>query len=437
MSEVLTQPWARGAMAGEEAPCSCSWRSETPQDHVDAGPRPYDRMLLMLVLAAIAVGVVMVYSASLVRAGIPDDFFKTGLLTGRAEHYLVRMLVNAGLGLVALLVAMKVPLGWYRRHAYGLLGLSIFLLVGLLVFGHTANNSTRWYDLKLFRFQPTEMAKLALIIYLAFSLVKKAERIRSFTFGFVPSLVVALILIGLCLKQPDFGTSLTMLGIMLAMLYVGGTRLKYLLGVAACGVPLLYVAVKMSPMRVSRMSVFLDPWEHCSNSGYHLCESLIGVASGGFWGEGLGEGRMKLFFLPEAHTDFIMAILIEELGFAGLLGVVLLFALLAWRGLRISCRASSPFARFLAFGITLQLVGQAAVNMGVVTGVLPTKGLTLPFISYGGSSMLFSCIMAGILLRISMALPESEEERAPVQDRLTYGVGRLTRLRLRLWRAIA
>jgi len=379
---------------------SGTWAGDSPASLEALGPRPLDPVLLGAVLALMTFGVIMVYSASIVRAsqsfGDPDFFLK-------------RTLANVAVGIVALVIGAATPLRWYRKSAYVLLLTSIVLMVLVLLVGRTVNNATRWFDLGFARFQPTELAKAALILYLAASLVKKSDRIRSLGFGFAPHLGVAVVLVALALKQPDFGTALTMMAMMLAMLYVGGTKLKYIAGVGVLGIPVVILAVLASPMRMYRLISFLEPERYCNTSfGFHLCQSQLAVSSGGVDGLGLGMSLQKLFYLPEAHNDFLMAIVVEELGLLGMLAVVGLFALLAWRGLRASLQASSLFGRYLAFGITVQLTLQAAVNMAVVTGALPTKGLTLPFMSYGGSSMAASCWMAGMLLSISRSEPEPE-----------------------------
>jgi len=360
--------------------------------------------LLVAVLGAMAFGVVMVYSASVVRAAET---------LGDPEHFLSRSALNVTVALVALVAGMGLSLRWYHRGAYVVLGLAIALMALLLPFGRTVNNATRWFDLGFVRFQPTEFAKPALIIYLAYSLVKKSDRIRSFGLGFAPHLLVAGLLVLLSMKQPDFGTSVSMVVIMLAMLYVGGTKLKYLVGVGLAGVPVVALAIKSSPMRWNRLVSFLDPWGYCSSFGYHLCESLLAVGSGGLTGTGLGLGRQKLLFLPEAHNDFILAIITEELGLLGLGAILALFAFITWRGVRIARGARTPFARYLAFGITFQILFQAMINAGVVTGLLPTKGLTLPLVSYGGSSLVLTCWMLGLLLRISMRLPADDPAEEP------------------------
>lgn len=369
--------------------------------------RPYDAVLMTTVVGLLGLGVVMVYSASVVSAG---------LNLGDSEHYLVRQTAHVALGLVLLGVGMRVPVHVYRRYAPWMLGGSLVLLALLLVpgVGITAGRSTRWLGFGPLRFQPSEAAKASLVVYLAYSLVKKGEDgMRSLKTGLLPHLLVLGLMVALCMKQPDFGASMVMAVLVLAMLYVGGARLKYLLGVGLLTVPLVLVALASSVTRRLRLEAWVDPYAHADTIGYHLVQSLRALGSGGVFGLGLGESRQKLFFLPEAHTDFILAVIGEELGLIVVLAVVASFALLCWRGVRASVEAPDRFAGLLAFGLTFALTLQAAINMGVVTGVLPTKGLTLPFVSYGGSSVIVSCWMAGVLLRISTRTPDGAGEPEP------------------------
>ena len=366
--------------------------------------RPFDPVLLTVVIGLLGFGLVMVYSASVVSAG---------LNLGNAEHYLVRQSIHLGIGLVLLAAGMRIPVHIYRRYAPWMLGGSLVLLALLLIpgIGITAGRATRWIGVGPLRFQPSEAAKASLVVYLAYSLVKKGEdRMRTLKTGLLPHLLVLGLMVALCMKQPDFGTSVTMAMLVLGMLYVGGARLKYLIGVGLLTIPLVLLALANSVTRRLRIEAWFDPYAHADTTGYHLVQSLRALGSGGVFGLGLGESRQKLFFLPEAHTDFLLAVVGEELGLIAVLAVVAAFALLCWRGVRASMEASDRFAGLLAFGITFALTLQAAINMGVVTGVLPTKGLTLPFLSYGGSSVLVSCWMAGVLLRISTRVPDGAGE---------------------------
>ena len=358
----------------------------------------FDPLLMATVLALIAIGLVMVYSASVVAA---DRTLHNG------EHFLMRQAVHMVLGLGMLAAGMLFPVGRYRALAPWMLLGALVLLTLLLIpgVGITVNRSTRWLGVGPARLQPSEFAKCALIVFLAWSLEKKGEKIRLFKKGWGPPMLVLMIMAVLCLRQPDFGTTVMLSGLMLGMLYAGGAPLKVVAGMCTVCVPLGYIGILGSATRQARIEAWLDPFAHADGIGYHLVQSLRALGSGGLTGVGLGESRQKLFFLPEAHTDFILAVIGEEFGFIGVVGVVLLFFVLLLRGTRATLRAPDRFSGLLAFGITCCLAGQAAWNMGVVTGALPTKGLTLPFVSYGGSSLLACCWMAGVLLRISAGTP--------------------------------
>jgi cell division protein FtsW len=252
-----------------------------------------------------------------------------------------------------------------------------------------------------FNIQPAELAKLVFVIFLAYSLDKKGERIRSFTVAFIPHLMVLGVLILLCLSQPDFGTSLILVMLMFAMLFVAGTRMAYISLFVSVGGFLVFQAIASNSMRLGRVMMWLDPWGHRSDGGYQMVNSLIAIGSGGLTGQSLGFGGQTLTgYLPEGHTDFILSVLAEQLGFVGVLVVITLFGLLISRGIATALAARDDFGRFLAFGITLLVGLQAMINMLVAVALIPTKGLTLPFVSYGGSSMLVCCFSVGILLAI-------------------------------------
>jgi cell division protein FtsW len=252
------------------------------------------------------------------------------------------------------------------------------------------------------------------VVYLAYSLAKKREKVRSFSIGFLPHLLIAGLLVGLCMLEPDFGSSVALLFLMFVMLFAAGAKLSYLIGSVLLAIPFAYHAITSSPYRYQRIMSFLDPWANRQGAGYQVAESLMSVGSGGLWGLGLGEGRQKLFFLPEAHSDFIFAILGEEMGLLGVTLVILLYAVVIWRGIRIALNAAEPFGCYLALGITTLFAFHAAVNMSVVLGLLPTKGLTLPFVSYGGSSLVVCLAAAGILLSVS-ASTRRQPQRSGVE----------------------
>jgi cell division protein FtsW len=343
-------------------------------------------------------GVVMVFSAGAAFAA------KT---YGDWTYFLKREAVYSGAGLLAFVVGMRLDYSVYRRLAYPLLFLSMVMLAVVLKVGPAINGAVRWFRWGALSFQPSELAKFALVLYLAVLLARKAEKVKDFSMGFLPPLVMTGIFLLLLLKQPDLGTAVIIGVTALGLLFVAGTRSSYILLSVLVAAPIGWkVFIAGEPWRMRRFLAFLYPWQFRRDTGYQLYESLISVGSGGLWGQGLGQGHQKLFFLPEAHTDFILAIIGEELGLVGVLAVLLAFTVLVWRGLRAAARARDAFGCYLAFGVTLLFGLQALVNMGVVLGLLPTKGLPLPFVSYGGTALVMSLFMAGVLANISARNPE-------------------------------
>ncbi len=377
-----------------------------PAPQVAAAPisRGPDRLLVTMVLALTGFGAVMVFSAGAAFAA------KT---YGDWTYFLKREAAYGAVGLLAFAIGMRLDYSVYRRLTYPLLFLSVVLLAAVLKLGPSINGAVRWFRFSGFSFQPSELAKFALVLYLAVLLARKAEKVKDFSIGFLPPLVMTGVFLLLLLKQPDLGTAVIIGVTALGLLFVAGTRTSYILLCVLTAAPLgwkLFIAGE--PWRMRRFMAFLYPWQYRRDSGYQLYESLISVGSGGTFGQGLGQGHQKLFFLPEAHTDFILAIVGEELGLVGVLSVLLAFAILVWRGLRASSRARDPFGCYLAFGVTLLFGLQALVNMCVVLGMLPTKGLPLPFVSYGGTALVMSLFMAGVLTNISAHNPEPAPQSA-------------------------
>ena len=349
---------------------------------------------MLAVVALVGLGVVMVFNVSYFFG---HDHFGDPLLFFR-KH-----LLSIGLGLCAGVVTSRLSSDAYRRLAYPLLLGVLVALVLVLVpgIGLMRSGARRWIHLGPLTLQPSEAAKFALVLYLARSLAKKGSRVREFKLGVAPHCVVALAIAGLVLLEHDFGTVALAVGLLVLMLFAAGVRLWHLAGLALTTVPLLGLAVAVAPYRMKRLAAFLSPDRDPLGMGHQLRQSLIGFGSGGLWGAGLGESQQKMFFLPAAHTDFIFSVIGEELGLIGALFVIGLFAVIALRGFRIAFRHPDEFGSLLAFGTTLLLVLQGAINMAVVLGCLPTKGLTLPFVSYGGSAMIAVLAETGVLLALS------------------------------------
>jgi cell division protein FtsW len=277
----------------------------------------------------------------------------------------------------------------------------LLVLVLLPGFGVSINGSRRWLRVGPLSFQPAELAKLALVLYLAAFLARKRDELQEFWRGVFPPLAVGGTLAMLVLAQPDLGSCLTLLALTLGLLFLAGARTRWLGLLVIPALPLAALAVWMAPYRMRRVFAFLDPWQDPRGSGFQIIQSWLALGGGGLFGRGIGESKQKLFYLPEAHTDFIFAIVGEELGFIGAALVVGLFAALVWRGLRVGIRAADPFGAYLALGITVLIATQTLVNLGVVTGMLPTKGLPLPFLSFGGSALVMTMLATGVLLNIS------------------------------------
>lgn len=365
------------------------------KNFVDLGfIRRIDPFLLLTTLTLVGFGIIMVYSASFVVAG--QRF-------GDPYHFLKKQAIAAFLGILLMFLVSKMDYHRWRVLAIPILLLSVALLVALLLpwFRQVIGGSARWLRLWFFSFQPAELAKLALVIYMARSLAKKEYRMDSFLHGFLPPVVVFLVFFALVLKQPDFGSGLVFGMIVFSLLFIGGTRMRFLLVTALAALPLLYIVLTRASYRIKRWEVFWDPWSDPENAGFQLIQSFLAFGAGKLFGVGLGEGKQKLFYLPEIHTDFILSVVGEELGFIGVMAIVTLFVLVVFRAFRTSLRAPDLFGTYLAVGISVLLAVQILINMGVALGLLPTKGSTLPFISYGGTSLVVNLLAVGILLNIS------------------------------------
>jgi len=356
----------------------------------------YDRGILLLYFALICLGLVMVASASI---GIADQN------TGDPFFYAKRQFLRILLSLALLWVACRIPLQFWKSNGMALMLGSIILLALVLIpgVGHTVNGATRWLNFGLFTFQASEITKLFLIIYLSGYLLRRGGEVQTNTMGFIKPMLILAIASGLLLLEPDFGAAAVLLMTGLGLIFLGGVRFgQFLLFVIGtlCIMGLLAVS---SPYRLARITSFLDPWADPFNSGFQLTQSLIAIGSGGWFGTGLGGSVQKLFYLPEAHTDFLFAIFAEEFGFVGqvcLIGLFALFALRCFRIAKLALQRDQAFGAYLAYGVGLLITLQAAINIGVNMGALPTKGLTLPFVSYGGNSILSMSFAVGLVLRV-------------------------------------
>lgn len=353
-----------------------------------------DIWLLFTVVLLVGLGITMVYSSSAVLA---QERF------GDSYFFLKRTVMFAAFGGVLTMFVARVPYYNFRSLVYPIIAVALVLvlLVHLPGIGRTIGGATRWIGVGPFAFQPSEVAKIALIVLLAYSLEKKAPKIRSFGVGFMPHIVIMCVVAGMILLQRDFGAAATIAAITWFMMFVAGVRLSHLMSVFVIALPLVYKLVGGSHYRKQRILAFLNPWSDRYGSGFQMIQSYVAFNEGGWFGRGLGEGQQKLFYLPEAHTDFILSVLGEELGLVGVMTVIGLFGFFCYRGFRVALQAPDAFGRYLAVGCTLLIVLEAVLNMGVVMGMLPTKGLPLPFISYGGSSLTVSLLAVGILLNVS------------------------------------
>jgi cell division protein FtsW len=352
-----------------------------------------DNVLFITTVLLVALSVVMVYSAS---APVALQRY------GRASIFLTKQGMWAALGLPVLWVVMKVDYHMYRQPAFiwtclGVVGLA---LVAVL-FSPPVNNARRWFGIAGIGIQPSELAKLAAIFFIAAILERRMHRIDEVSYSLVPIGLVTVALVGLILLEPDFGTSVALLLIATAMVFAAGLNYSYLLGAALAAIPVVYLLVMGTPYRRRRMLTFLNPWDDPLGDGFQVIQSLIAVGTGGIWGRGLMNGVQKLFYLPEPHTDFIFSVIAEELGLVGATLVIACFAVITWRGLRATLRAPDTFGAFLALGLTTMIAVQALMNISVVLALMPTKGLPLPFVSFGGSSMLINLVGMGILLNVS------------------------------------
>ena len=353
-----------------------------------------DVVMLVVTLVLVSLGTVMVYSSSsivsLERFG--DEYF-----------FLKKQILFVIIGIITMIVMTKIPYLLWRKTAYVGMLISIVLLSLLLIpgFGVKVGGATRWLRVGGFSFQVTELVKVALVVFLAHYLAKKKEHIREFLRIFPVPLFLTFAIVSLIMIQPDFGTAVIMVILLMFMFYLAGSRIFHLAGLVAACIPVAVTLVIFESYRIQRLLSFRNPWEDPTRSGFQIIQSFISFGSGGAFGVGLGDSMQKLFYLPEPHTDFILSVIAEEVGFIGVAVVILLFSLLIIRGFVISFNASELFGTLLSAGLTIIIALEAFINMAAVMGLTPTKGLALPFLSYGGTSLIMSMTAVGILLNIS------------------------------------
>lgn len=356
-----------------------------------------DGVLLVLFLLLIAFGLVMVASSSMV---ISDKQF------GYPFHYLIKQVIFIGIGLMGAAVLTRVPTNFWQARSLLLLGLAVGLLLLVLMpgLGRVVNGSRRWLNLGFIGFQVSELVKLCAFIYLASYIARFLDDVRTTFLGFIKPMAVLAVMALLLLMQPDFGAVVVITAVFFGVLFLAGARLLPFMLLILVAAGLLAALAVLSPYRMARLTTFMHPWQHAFSSGYQLTQSLIAFGRGGWLGVGLGNSIQKLYYLPEAHTDFIFAVIFEELGLVGALGLLALYVAIVWRVLSLGYQAikkSQWFNGYFSYAIALWFTFQVFVNIGVCVGLLPTKGLTLPFVSYGGSSVLVNCFVIGFLLRIS------------------------------------
>jgi len=350
--------------------------------------------LFSVTVILMCVGIVMIYSSSSIYA---LERYKDGLF------FLKRHLIFMLIGAILTFIFMVVDYRKLRKIARPLLVISLVLLVLVLIpgLGREVSGARRWFRFKLLSFQPSELANLAIIIYIADFISRKGNLIKTFLKGFLPPMCFLGLTAVLILMQPDLGTTLALGFVVLIMLFVAGVRPAYILSLILGSLPLLYVLIFSVPYRRARVLAFINPWLDPRGSGFQIIQSQIALGSGGIFGVGLGHSNQKLFYLPAAHTDFIFSIIGEELGLLGTIGVIVLFIIFIQQGIKIIKNAPDRFGYFLSLGLVLMVSFRAIINIGVSCGLLPTKGLPLPFISYGGSSFIFDMVSVGILVNIA------------------------------------
>ena len=353
-----------------------------------------DIILLLVTLILVTVGTAMIYSSSSI---IALEKFKDG------QYFLKKQLFFVFVGLSSMIIMTRISYTQLRKWAYPGMLLS-FLLLSMLMIPHLGmkrGGATRWLNLGGFSFQVTEMVKITIVVFLAHLLTRKAHQLKDFSKGVLVPLVITSITILLILLEPDFGTAVIIATILLLMLCIAGSQIKHLLFLIAAFIPVGVMLILYKGYRLTRLTAFLDPWKDADNTGFQIIQSLLSFGSGGTFGVGIGDGMQKLFYLPEPHTDFILSIIAEESGFVGVTIVIVMFAIFAFRGFMIALKAPDLFGTLLASGLTMVIALEAFINIAGVMGLIPLKGLVLPFLSYGGTAFIMTMTAVGILLNIS------------------------------------
>jgi len=356
--------------------------------------RDIRRSVLFIVLTLIAIGVVMIYSSSAIHGyeKLTDSMY-----------FLKKHLAFLVLGFIMMIASFLADLEVIKRLSKPMILVSIVLLVLVLIpgVGKEFGGARRWFSFGRLNFQPSEFAKIAMIIYLAELVSRKEKDIRNLVWGYLPALIVIGMVVGLVMLEPDLGTAIDLAAIGFVIVFLAGASIWHLIATWIVSLPVLYVELFKVSYRRRRLTIFLNPWSDTKGDGFQIIQSLLALSSGGLLGVGLGQSRQKLFYLPEPYSDFIFAIIGEELGFIGASAVIILFILLLWQGIKIVYAAENKFKRLVSVGILVMILLEVVINIGVVSGMLPTKGLPLPFISYGGTSLIFHMAAIGLLLNVT------------------------------------
>ncbi|MBI4843322.1 MAG: putative lipid II flippase FtsW [Nitrospirae bacterium] len=362
------------------------------------------KSIFIPVIMLISIGVVMVYSSTALLSA--NKF-------GSSFHYLSRHLFTVAAGFAVMLFMSKID--YQKMRAFGIILLITSFILLILVFipgiGLTANGARRWINLRVITFQPSELAKIAMVFFLADYMDKNSYRMKEFRYGIVYPVLVMLFFQGIIIVQPDFGAVMSLAVLTVGLLFLGGAPLKRIGLLMLAALPAVYFLVVLFPYRLMRLLCFLDPWEDSLGCGFQLVQSFIAFGNGGITGLGIGGSKQKLFFLPEAHTDFILSLIGEELGLIGIIFVLALFIWFFVKGVKVALDTDDLFSYYLSFGLTIMIISQAVINFSVSTGLMPTKGLPLPFISYGGSALLINMAAVGVLINISMRNHQNRIER--------------------------